>query len=53
MRPDYLDREPKATTWAEVIAPPPGLHTSRALRRAFDVPAPVVDEWDKLLARIP
>jgi len=53
MRPDYLDREPKATTWAEIIAPPPGTHVSRALRRAFDVPEAAPDEWDKLLARIP
>jgi hypothetical protein len=53
MRPDYLDREPKATTWAEIIAPPPRTHVSRSLRCAFVVPEVVPDEWDQLLGRIP
>jgi hypothetical protein len=53
MRPDYIEREPKATTWAEIVAPPPEAQVSSALRRAFAVPDAVPDEWDKLLARIP
>jgi hypothetical protein len=53
MRPDYLDRERKATTRAEIITPPPGEDVSRALRRAFVVPDPIDAKWDRLLARIP
>ena len=52
MRPDYLEREPKAT-WAEIMAPAPSAQVSRVLQRAFVVPEPAGDEWDRLLARIP
>jgi hypothetical protein len=53
MRPNYLDRERKATVWAAVVSPPPpDSDVSRALRRAFAVPEPIDGEWDKLLARI-
>jgi hypothetical protein len=53
MRPDYIEQKPKATIWAEVIAPPANAQVSGPLRRAFEVREPAGDEWDRLLARIP
>lgn len=53
MRPNYREREPKATSWAEIVAVPPSTQVSRVLRRAFEVHEPIDDEWNRLLARIP
>jgi hypothetical protein len=53
MRPNYLDRDPKATTWPGLAPPPEAARDiSPALRRAFVPPEPGGDEWDRLLARI-
>ncbi len=54
MRPNYLDRQPKATVWAAMAPPPPppDYDVSRALRRAFTVSGPIDPEWDSLLAQI-
>lgn len=53
MRSDYIDQARKATIWAAAIVPPPPSHElTPPLRRAFEVPDALPDEWDGLLARI-